>query len=690
MYSMKARHLPIISGLTIFSGAFLLFQVQPLMGKFLLPWFGGMPEVWTICLLFFQLLLLAGYLYAHLSGVYLSLRRQLVLHSLLCLAALVLVRVVPRARLKPEEQFYATAQILLILSASIGVAYFVLASTGPLLQRWLSRTYHRHSPYWLYAVSNGASLCALLSYPFLVEPNLTRQVQARVWTVGLGFFTFFSIGTAVFVWRLGELSVQKDTSKNSPEGAVKPSFPTLLTWLLLSAVGAILLMAVTNILCQDLAAVPFLWVVPLSVYLLTFVLCFRGERDYARQVFLALFFILLPATGLVWMKTFYFTASLQVCVYVLMLFVACMVCHGELYRMRPGSRHLTGFYLMIAAGGAAGGIFVVVLAPLLFNSYIELHLGLLACCAVVLLTDRNFMQKKSRWGQMAWLGVLMSAGIVFFLTEGRINAILGRPVTSYRNFFGVLRILEIDENDPERHAYVFQHGNIIHGLQFSSPQHRSTPTAYYGRTSGVGLAMRTLQEQKEHLRIGVVGLGVGTLAAYAREGDYVCFYEINDAVYQLAQSRFTYLNDCPAQTDVIIGDARLSLERQPPQQFDIVVLDAFSSDAIPIHLMTEEAFQVYLKHLHPGGVLAFHASNKHLDLESVVIQTAGILNMEYVWIKDLKDEMEHRFDSDWILLTNNKSFLKHERIQSAVFSHGRILEIRPWTDDFANLFHILK
>lgn len=691
MFSIKAKHLSIISGLAVWSGAFLLFQVQPLMGKFLLPWFGGTPEVWTTCLLFFQLLLLAGYLYAHVSGTYLPLSGQLILHSLLCLAAMVLVHVAPRASLKPEGQSYAAVQIVLILSASIGVAYFVLASTGPLLQRWLSQIYHRHSPYWLYAVSNAASLLALLSYPFLVEPNLTRQMQARIWSVGLGIYTLFSIGTIVFIWRLSRVLVKNVASKKPVhEGSDKPSLQTMLTWLLLSAVGVTLLMAITNIICQDIAAVPFLWILPLSLYLLTFVFCFRGEKGYARQIFLVLFFFLLLATGFVWMKNLYLSASLQICVYVSMLFAACMLCHGELYRMRPPSRYLTSFYLMIATGGAAGGLFVVVLAPLLFNSYMELHFGLLACCAVALLTDQKFIRKKSRRARMAWLGVLVAVGIAFFLAENHINLVSGRPVISHRNFFGVLRVFETDADDPSQDAYVFQYGNIIHGMQFRLPQRKSIPTTYYGRNSGVALALKALQEQKEHLRIGVVGLGVGTLAAYAREEDYLRFYEINDAVYQLAQERFTYLEDCPAPIDVVIGDARLSLEQETTQQFDILALDAFSNDAIPVHLMTQEAFQVYRSHLKPGGILAFHVSNQHLNLESVVIQTARALNMEYVWTKSVKNESEHTFESDWILLTDNKKILKNKWIQPAIYSREEILEIRPWTDDFANLFQILK
>jgi hypothetical protein len=679
-----------IYGLTIFVGAFLLFAVQPLIGKYILPWFGGSPEVWTTCMLFFQVLLLGGYAYAHVIVSRLSSRLQVVVHIALIMMALAALPITPQASWKLESIGNPILQILLLATVCIGLPYFVLSSTGPLLQGWFSRTNPGTPPYRLYAFSNAGSLIALVSYPFVVEPALSRHAQAQVWSAGLVVFAVLCGCCAVRLWRCpASKGWQRAIKSRIETDAAIPQLGTRLLWLALPAGASVELLAVTNKICQDIAVIPFLWVLPLSLYLLSFVICFHSEKWYVRPVFLIAFVLAIGGVGLAGFYEGELSAWQQISIYSVFLLVCCIVCHGELFRLRPHPRHLTRYYLMIAAGGAMGGIFVAVVAPLVFNTYRELHVGILACCLFVLLADRSLALRQGR-RRLVWVGIILVAGVAAILVQSRRTGTYETAVLSSRNFFGVLTVWEDDRDEPSIHRYVLQHGTTLHGFQFVEPGKRLLPTAYYGRSGGAGLAITNFPRQEKR-RIGVVGLGVGTLATYGREDDYIRFYEINPEVKRIAETRFTYLANCRAKVDVIMGDARLSMEADAPQEFDLLILDAFTSAAVPVHLLTKEAFKIYLSHLKSDGVIAVHVSNQHLDLHFVVWKAAEHFKLKSAWVEDAVNEKKGVLASDWILLTKNEEFLQAKAIRRAASPPKSDLgRIALWTDDHINLFQILK
>jgi hypothetical protein len=789
--------------LTIFTGAFLLFQVQPLIGKYILPWFGGGPGVWTTCMLFFQVLLLGGYAYAHFTSRWLKPRTQAIVHLVLLAAALALLPITPSDSWKPHGGGNPTLQILTLLAVSLGLPYFVLSTTGPLIQQWFSRAKPGVSPYRLYALSNLGSLLALVSYPFFFETHFTRKIQAGIWAWGLLAYVVCCGFCAVRLWQSEVLrlksKVQSPTSniqgQESESGDTQPSTLTTadsavpsskfdvrssvfdvppsppsplhyLLWLLLPACASVLLLATTNKLCQDVAVIPFLWVVPLALYLLTFIICFDSPRWYARFPFTIA--LIAALGGLCWalFNASDLALSKQVALYCGGLFICCMVCHGELYRLKPDPRYLTGFYLMIAAGGALGGLFVAVAAPLLFTDYFELHWGLFLCGLLFLLvcaTDRSASPSPLapqlstpnlswRWTAcvlplfvfggldrfLAWLpgqtkalpkvcftglriGILtiVVLAVVSWLARRKfkgfqhwrlltcawlslgliaLGATLWKQaqdtgsdrVSRSRNFYGVLTVYEHEKNVPLSHYFLLQHGRITHGLQFVDPVQSTWPISYYGPDSGIGLGVAALP--KSPRRIGVVGLGTGTMAAFGRAGDYLRFYEINPQVQAVATSWFSYLPKCLGQVEVAPGDARLSLEREPPQHFDLLVLDAFSSDAIPVHLLTKEAFEVYGRHLNTNGVIAVHISNHYLDLEPVVVNLARHFDYKLASIDfDENDEEWWLYGSTWILLSHSEQILKRPEIRNvASVVHTNSIKVPLWTDDFASLFQILR
>ncbi len=693
--------------LTIFVGAFLLFQVQPLIAKYILPWFGGSPGVWTTCMLFFQVLLLCGYAYAHLLDRRLRPRAQALVHLVLVAVAVALLPITPGASWKPGAAGEPVPRILALLTASVGSQGLVLASTGPLMQKWFHRARPGMSPYRLYALSNLGSLLALVSYPFVVEPNLSRDAQAWVWSAGFGLFALLSGACALAAFRAGGNVAGLETGVTVDDAERAPRRATTMLWFCLPACACVLLLAVTNQLCVDVAVIPFLWVLPLSLYLLSFVLAFHSPRWYPRPVFAPLLALSVAGVCVLLRSAQHKEISVlaQIAVYSGVLFVCCMVCHGELVRLKPHPSRLTRFYLVVAAGGAAGGAFVAILAPLLFRGYFELHLGLLACCLVALvvffLDDRWVLHRaRPRW---AWTGLVLA-----FLGLG---AGLGREARDFtagtlsitRNFYGVLSVTE-EDGRPGMHRYVLTHGTTLHGLQFDDPEKRRWPTSYYGEGSGVGLAARLLPGQGPR-RIGVVGLGVGTVAAWGKKGDVVRFYEINPEVKRLALTRFTYLQDTPAEVQVVLGDARISLEREEPQGFDLLVLDAFSGDAIPVHLLTKDAFETYLRHLKPDGVIAVHVSNAYLDLQPVIFLVADHFRLGRVFIEDdrardrAEDEAEQAAEdrrrglksSRWVLVSRNTAFLESEEVQDAASEPEEEYPlVRLWTDDDTNLFRILR
>jgi hypothetical protein len=681
--------------MTIFLGAFLLFQVQPMIGKFILPWFGGSPEVWTTCLLLFQVLLLVGYGYAHISMAYLPARVAAIVHIALLLAALAMLPVVPADRFKPVDLNNPALQIFIMLLATIGLPYFILSSTGPLIQGWFSRDNPQKSPYWLYALSNAGSLLALLSYPFVIEPLLPRLTQVYVWSGLMVLFAALCSVCAYGLWKRpngpggsGAAAVSP-LPKGDPKTGI--SWPRRLLWLALPAVATMELMAITNKICQDIAVVPFLWVLPLSLYLLSFILCFHDEKWYRRLPTFVVFIVSVVAMFYVRTHPQQLAVALEIGIYGVGLFACCMICHGELYRLRPPVRHMTSYYLMIAAGGALGGFFVVVLAPLVLDTFAELYVGLVACGLLFYLTGRDSRNlSRLKTGIVLTVALVLAVGVV--VMDGLFSG-KGEPnVRLYRNFFGVLKLQEFDFGNPLQHRLELQHGTTLHGFQFLNPERTFWPTTYYGPESGAGLALRFYGQGKPR-HIGVVGLGVGTLAIYGGPGDKMRFYEINHDVIGLAMENFSYLKASvvnKVDTILMAGDARLSMERQAPQAYDLLFIDAFSGDAVPIHLLTREAFALYLSHLKNDGLMALHISSVHMDLKRVVWRLAEHFNLHRVMITNPTDDRLGVKSSDWILLSRDSRFLSIPEIRKAItLQPGDVKPADLWTDDSVNIIQIL-
>lgn len=695
--------------LTIFSGAFLLFLVQPLLAKFILPWFGGSSSVWTTCLLFFQVLLLCGYSYAHLLQAKLRPAAQAIVHCTLLAVAVALLPITPGPGWRPEGGENPTAAILFLLAGVVAVPGLALASTGPLTQRWFSRTSPGASPYRLYALSNVGSLLALVGYPVFVEPNLTRTAAAVGWSWGFAAFALLSGFCALRSWKRGTSAEASADALVS--AAVEPGTPgawSRFLWFALPACACVLLLAVTNELCVDVAVIPFLWVLPLGIYLLTFILCFDGSGWYPRALFAAL----LPcAIAAVWWMLHLTSKGgpsivVQIFTHAAALFVCCMVCHGELVRRKPHPRFLTSFYLGIAGGGAVGGILVALVAPLVFDGYFELHVGLVACFALALAVWLKDTQGALAAGRPRWAwGSLVAASIAVTvaLAHDAYN-FTHDTIEMSRGFYGVLSVSEHGRRDPLMHRFIHYHGNTVHGVQFDHPSKRRLGTSYFGPESGVGLAL-TLYPADGPRRIGIVGLGAGTLAAYGEAGDSIRYYELDPEVEHMARGRFTFLADTAADVSVVLGDARVSLEREPSQHFNVLVLDAFSGDSIPVHLLTREAFDVYLRHLAPDGIIAVHVSNHYLNLAPVVFRLGEAIGFSRVYVRDYRgdevaesdpeqaaeDYREALYSSDWVLLTRNAEFLADETVLDAADEpEEKARTAALWTDDRNDLFGILK
>ncbi len=666
--------------ITVSLSSFLLFLIQPVIAKRILPWFGGATAVWITCLLFFQAALLAGYLYAHLL-VRLRPRAQTIVHAALLLGSLSLLPVAPGIGWKPSADDEPALRILLLLSATIGVPYVLLSATSPLVQTWYSRS-GTVLPYRLFALSNLASIVALLAYPVLVEPRIGTTHQLLSWS---GAYAVFAGLCAFLAIRAGAPSAN---AAPAPDGAISgdaapaPLLRERALWLALAACGSALLLGATNHLTQDVAAIPFLWVLPLSLYLLTFVIAFDHERWYRPSLGLVLLAIALcgMSYGLLGIPN-RGAARIGVPVYSLGLFLCCLFCHGELARRKPSARHLTSFYLMLALGGALGAFFVSVLAPHLFSAFYEFPLTMLACAALALAL---------RWhgGPLPLAICIATIAAVCFFGIRDVSEIHDGSRLIVRNFYGGLKVMDWDDEGDLLRELV--NGTINHGMQFrDSPRHR-LPITYYGPGSGIALA---IDGKKEHysrgIRVGVVGLGTGTIAAYGRPGDVYRFYEINPLVPGIARSWFTYLNDSAAKIEIAPGDARLSLEREPPERFDVLAIDAFSSDSIPVHLLTVEAIRLYFRHLQPDGVLALHISNANVDLAPVAASLADSVSRLAWLVETPSDDDAELFATDWVLIYGQPppGAATLVRRASLLSTNPRF---RPWTDDYSNLFQVLK
>ena len=655
-------------------GAFLLFAVQPLIAKFALPWFGGAPAVWATCLLFFQGLVLAGYAWASLLLARLPRRGQLAAHLGLLVCALACLPIAPSERWVDGDA--PALRLLGLLATAVGLPCLALAASAPLLQGWYARVSGR-DPYPLYALSNFGSLLALVAYPFVIEPYLGRALQAGIWSWAFVGYAMVAAVCALLAARRSAALVEVAAPVGAP-----PSRRRIALWVVLPAVGSALLAAVSNAISQDVAPVPFLWLLPLGLYLLSWIAAFAGPRWYPRRLVIAL--LVLSALTVLAIGRIELGMPLpwQVAAHAGALATGCWFLHAELARRRPEPARLGGFYLATAAGGALGGMAVVFAAPLVFAARSEEPLLLLGTLALVLATDGT-MRRPPRW---AW-PVGAAAALALVLAIDRLALVVDGVIASERTFFGVLSVREHDRDDPRRHRRELRHGATTHGVQVLRAP--GQPTSYYIRSSGVGLALT--RQQRTGRRIGVVGLGCGTLAAYGRAGDTFRFYELDPAVERLARDWFSFLRDSPARIEVAIGDARRTLAGEPDQGFDVLVLDAFSSDAVPAHLLTVEAFALWRRHLAPNGLLAVHVSNRHLDLQPVVRASAARQAWSTLTIADAPEEEERPWgeSSTWILagahaLGADPLFIT--RAEPVAFPPRAVV----WTDDRADLLSVLK
>lgn len=878
---------------TIFLSAFLLFQVQPIISKKILPWFGGSPAVWTTCVLFFQMALLGGYAYSHWIINRVSIRRQGVIHAtLLGLALLTLPFFPPWDWWKPADGNYPAMRIMLLLLFVVGSTYFLLSTTGPLVQAWFARLYPGRSPYRLYALSNVGSLLALLSYPFLFETMLYVDTQGRLWSLGFVVFAILIGIMARTMWREAQADVVAEPvprpAANSTQPAAKstrpakpgdkPSAPEApvdgppsawlrLGWLALAATATMTLLAFTNHLCQDIAVVPFMWVIPLSLYLLTFIITFEYERFYFRTFFGVLTLLsILWLTAMLnftavdealekpqrfvaaalwqpkldtqqekddyakknfgekmevakplvyspfsrpmnwtfarvdwldqvvqntfskeigdenrkryaeWQKNEYaewkkqyaewknekkddpqmvtkaapakpaqptyrdddwipfdcscgdFTDHVVAITtsFMVVLFLICLVCHGELVKSKPKPQYLTSFYLFISLGGALGGLFVALICPMIFKSHFELALsmigGFIVAWMAIFNAGRQGMLKSREL--MQWLFAFVVVGTTLLVAKGNIDGVepsrwlsilpkwfsdkivawkivpepndkvIGRD----RNFYGTVFVEKLgDWDDPSNSGLALYNGRIWHGFQYQDPARQLEPTTYY--VEGTGAALAVTEHPKrlkgESLKVGVIGLGTGSMAAHGKAGDKFYFYDIDPKIEDFAKKYFTYLKDSPAKPEVILGDARIMMERQEDQNYDVIVLDAFSGDAIPAHLLTKEAFALYERHLHkdadgkPDGVIVIHISNRYIALEPVVAAIAEEYKYETIEVNAPGDDTFAGTASDWVLVSKNRDFLSNPTVASA----GKRLDPPKrvlWTDQFTALFPLLK
>jgi spermidine synthase len=751
----------LVPALTILLSSFLLFLVQPIIAKQILPWFGGSAGVWTICLVFFQLVLLLGYTYAHWLTRRRDRSRPFALHGLLLLVSCLTLPIIPGSFWKPAYDTEPALRIMCLLAATVGLPYFLLASTAPLLQRWLSDaisdTSQKRSIYRLFALSNFGSLVGLLSYPFAIEPFATVRVQAWVWSGGYLLFAGCLIS---YAWTRQRRPEQQRSKRSDDASADSSASPGLYAyWITCAALGSALLLSVTTQITKNVASIPFLWIVPLSIYLLSFILCFEGRSGkgwYERKFWMTP--AMLATAAMAWALASS-QANLSIYsalpVYAAGLLLSCVLCHGELARSKPNPDYLTHFYLSLAAGGALGGLLVGLVAPLVFNGYWETPLtlvavaglGLAACTAETRVLPRTpwtanviiaavatalillllgaippildlytpnwagALEGDARWGFVALLLVSALALQRYRLSralaltvllctlafvDGYYRSVSTGTELSVRNFYGALRVKA--SSAGEWHIRTLVHGVVIHGTQIMEAPQSQIPTTYYGESSGIGRTMLIEQMSEQPLRIGSIGLGTGTLAAYGRAGDLLRIYELNPAVVAIAEKQFTYLKDSKARVELVLGDARLSLERElaqgafnsPDRQFDILSVDAFSGDSIPVHLLTREAFASYARVIKPDGVIAFHLTNRNLDLPPVVEKIARDAGFQAVLVADRPEPNGLTLPSDWALVTRSARFLQQPEIIAFSTAIAPRSGLPVWSDQFSNLFQILK
>ena len=728
--------------LTIFISAFLLFQVQPLISKFILPWFGGSPAVWTTAMLFFQCTLFLGYVYSHLLFCRLSLAKQVKVHLvLLVLASIMAFFVVPLDSLKPKGTDDPTSRILLLLTVCVGLPYAVLSTTGPLIQAWFSRAYPGRSPYRLFSLSNMGSLIALGTFPFVFEPFMELKTMGRFWMIGFWIFAAFCAICGLNMLRMASSeSKANDASLEAAAGGV-PQLWQRLSWVGLSALSSLMFIATTNHVCHDIATVPFLWIIPLALYLLTFIICFDHPRWYVRELWCglclaAIFTLTCLDLDLGFMP--------NLVLHFGTMFLICMVCHGELVMFRPeNQRHITEYYLLISAGGALGGLFITLVATPYFDEYYEWPLGLLISFLIavsvigMIATKKKWLGTASNW--VVAIGIVLTTGYVGWcldpfdwISSTEEPGIKKTVLLQARNFYGTVSVTDRQYTEPvpaEENNGVsrdldsgfrsFWSGNVLHGRQWTDPKKQELPLTYYDKESGVGKTLQYCLEETHRdrpLKFAVVGLGSGALAAYARpaEGsraaDECVMYEINPLVEKIAREQFWYLPNYEKRLgkpiEVRLGDARLTMEREADQEYDVIVLDAFSGDSVPAHLLTREAFDIYRKHLkkNPDGTIAgmicIHITNTYLNLYPVVKNAAEqVMKTKYTSIYKRSNMQDLLMRSHYFIMSNDQAFLDRTPMVGPFVSAENESGIREidqdwpgialWTDHYSTIFNIL-
>lgn len=660
----------------IFLGSFLLFLVEPIAAKQLLPALGGSAAVWITCLVFFQTALLLAYLYAH----WFAQRSHWILHFVLLLLATASaiawsIESIPLSSANP------VASIFFALSITIGLPFLMLGATSPLLQVWLARIHLSGIPWRLYALSNLASLLALALYPTLVEPNFPLHAQRLLWSCG---FAAFALVSAVLTWktRTQTQATAQPAGIDESQIAAAP-FSHKLLWVLLPMGAAMQLCAVTSYLTANIAAIPLLWILPLAVYLITIILAFQFPTFLPRGIITRLLVVMLASLAYMLSQV---DVSLPIRVgiafFLVEVLISCLFCHSEAYALRPQrSSESTLFYLFFAGGGALGSFLIGIASPLIFANNYDLVLTFLATALLALAVTWT-----SGWPQrLLW----STASILLLVLVFMLHTAYQRDTPlAIRNFYGSLRVRQSIQY-PGATVRTLLNGIIQHGTQIFSPELSRTPTTYYANDSGIGIALHQCCPGRAR-KIGIIGLGVGTIAAYGQPGDRIEFYEINPAVSPIARNLFTYLRDSAATIDVVEGDARTSLAAEAPQHFDVLVVDAFSGDAIPLHLLTTQAVALYRRHLAPGGILAFHISNQHVDLEPEIALLAEAAGMQAMRVSSGANQETGEYSATWMLLTDNPDFFSLPAVAGHVRKPVHNSRIQVWTDDYSSLLPLLR
>jgi hypothetical protein len=730
-----------------------MFWIEPMFAKMILPMFGGAPSVWNMCIVFYQVTLLAGYVYAYLITKWPGVRRQAIFHfGLLLLVFMVLPIAIP-GNLAPRVAVNPNLWLFILLLVSVGLPFFVISTTAPILQKWFTMTGHPLSkdPYFLYSASNLGSMVALFGYLFFLEPFFPLAVQSKAWTGGYALLVMLISGCVMMAWRSSQ--TEREDSDFRPGHAMQAGPPAdeksgeltvsqRIRWVLLAFVPSSLLLGVTNYISIDIAQIPLLWIIPLAVYLITFILVFaqKAAVSHRRMAWVQPFFLISLMIPYYW--GFNTNSFLGIPLHLLLFFITSMVCHGELANSRPPTNYLTEFYVWLSVGGVLGGLFNTLVAPMIFDTLAEYPLVIALACLLRPLPDSDKHKPYGQWldlctplafgivlavhklkiaqtfmsGDRNLAGVVLTViilvscfiGMVLYSFRNRpvrfglgmgvviLSGLLwttgqGQVLYSERNFFGILKVLR----NPSSDCHLLYHGTILHGAQSLSPARSHEPLTYFHRTGPLGQVFEVLSTNPAKGRVAIVGLGTGTIACYGRPGQHFTFFEIDPAVERIARDTryFTFLNDCSASVEVIIGDARLSLTRIIAPQYDLMVLDAFSSDAIPIHLLTKEALKLYLSRLADGGILAFHISNRYLDLRPVLGNLAQDSNLtcfvrEDTQLEDTEQKMQ-KSPSIWAVMSRRSSdlggLISDHRWKPLQGQKGGKL----WTDDFSNIPDVL-